>query len=173
MKWPPTLPYATKYLGLPEVSKALNIIPARVWEECNKAGEPIASDLTEPSYLLLPELLKTITLHMFLGDKDIVCNWMGLADMAEKLTWNGQTGFNVLQFAYVLFKDQTKLDWHTSGELAGYYRESRGLSLILMYNASHMASLDNPRAALDLFNRFIGINSPYSTLTPVRFSLIY
>jgi carboxypeptidase C (cathepsin A) len=29
------------------------------------------------------------------GDKDLICNWYGLRDMADEMTWNGVKGFGV------------------------------------------------------------------------------
>lgn len=108
-----------KYLGLPEVSKALNINPPRAWEECNNAGSMLGGDLSQPPFLLLPELLKTITLSMFMGDKDIICNWIGLSDMVDNLSWNGKTGFNVLFISIHII---------TSYNLTGYIKTGLALA---------------------------------------------
>lgn len=32
---------------------------------------------------------------MFVGDQDLICNYIGIENMIKALTWNGQTGLGV------------------------------------------------------------------------------
>lgn len=102
-EWPPNLPFIKTYLSRPEVLKALNVRDhtRKEWQECNSiVGGSLGGDTSNPSYTLLPELMKTVPLTLFNGDQDIICNYFGLLDMVNGMTWNGKTGFDVKQFNF-------------------------------------------------------------------------
>ncbi|KAJ3183779.1 Cell death protease [Geranomyces variabilis] len=140
MGWPPGLDDTKNYLQLAEVRSALHVNEplANKWHECdNGVYRELADDLSPPSY--------TIEVTFFSGDQDLICNWMGTRDMIAELTWGDQKGF---QGAPVM-------NWLIDNQLKGTYQEARNLSFVIIHNASHMVPVDEPVAALDMFNRAI------------------
>ncbi|KAI9335126.1 Alpha/Beta hydrolase protein [Obelidium mucronatum] len=153
--WPPHLNEMKKYLGRSDVKTAVHVPNAgggqenETWEECDGAvNDHLGVNPDAPSYTLLPALLEKIPILLFNGDKDLVCNWIGLYDMVESMTWNGSLGMN----------NVTKQDWYINSELQGWYQTAKNLTFVVKYNASHMMPVDSPVASSDLFNRFIGVD---------------
>ncbi|KAJ3298383.1 Cell death protease [Rhizoclosmatium sp. JEL0117] len=151
--WPPHLSEMKAYLGRADVKKAVHVIPAdvhtgdSVWEECtDRVHNSLRGDIGEASVTLLPDLLRNINVLLFNGDMDLICNWFGLRDMVETMTWNGATGMNNAPIH----------KWTIDNTVEGWYQTARNLTFVLKYNASHMVPVDSPIASTDLFNRFIG-----------------
>ncbi|KAJ3020479.1 Cell death protease [Thoreauomyces humboldtii] len=150
MAWPPGLAETGKYLERTDVRTALHVENANKWKECNgNVYTGLAGDKSTPSYKLFPELLSQVSITLFNGDQDLICNYLGTTEMVAEMTWGGATGFT---------KDLPVLDWYVDNKLKGTYQTERNLSYILFYNASHMVPVDEPRAALDMFNRALGVN---------------
>ncbi|KAI9360774.1 Alpha/Beta hydrolase protein, partial [Zopfochytrium polystomum] len=149
-EWPTGLQDMKKYLGRADLKTAVHVPNNGVdmtWTECSPVvGAALSSDKSEAPYKLLPALLEKIPVLLFQGDKDLICNWYGLRDMVDNLTWNGAKGFG----------DAKKEKWILNGTEAGWYKSARGLTFGLIYNASHMAPFGSPLETMDMFNRFIG-----------------
>jgi len=95
--WPLTLNGMTKYLRRQDVIEALHVQSTpHSWTECtSRVSSALSGDNSPPSYTLLPELLKHIKVTLFAGDKDLICNHVGIEMMIDNLTWNGYKGFQV------------------------------------------------------------------------------
>jgi len=121
------------------------------WVECDD-GVSLALDRddSKPSYILLPELLKHMRIMLFSGDKDLICNHLGTEMMIDALTWSGVKGWET---------QHTKTSWIVDDYIAGINQTERNLTYLLFHNASHMVAVDNPKATLDMMNRFMGITT--------------
>jgi hypothetical protein len=54
------------------------------------------------SITLLPSVIERIPVLLFAGDKDYICNHMGIEKMIDTMTWNGEKGLGVSpSFIYV------------------------------------------------------------------------
>ncbi|KAJ3102256.1 Cell death protease [Phlyctochytrium planicorne] len=91
---------------------------------------------------LIPQAFQV---NQVVGDKDLICNVVGINWMVGNLTWNGAQG---MQGAPIL-------DWRVNGTPAGTYQTARNLTNVIMFNTSHMAAVDHPLESLDVFNRMI------------------
>ena len=47
------------------------------------------------SVTVLPRVLERVPVLIFAGDQDLICNYVGLENMIQGLTWNGATGLGV------------------------------------------------------------------------------
>ncbi|KAJ3090451.1 Cell death protease [Quaeritorhiza haematococci] len=56
-----------------------------------------------------------------------------------------------------LVKNAPKRNWYVGNALAGTFQTARNLTSVVVYNASHMVSVDQPRVTLDLLHRFLGV----------------
>jgi len=147
--WPLTLGGMTKYLRRSDVIEALHVTSTpHTWTECtSRVSSALSGDTSSPSYTLLPDLLKHIKVTLFAGDKDLICNHVGIEMMIDNMSWNGATGYNN---GYV--------DWVVNGKISGVYQSERNLTYIRMTNGSHMVPIDLPEESLSMFNSIIGIN---------------
>ncbi|KAJ1977016.1 Cell death protease [Dimargaris verticillata] len=148
MNWPPKIHEFTKYFRDPDVWRALHVDRQTWsnWIECNtKVGHYLENTTERPGVTLLPELLEQLPILFVAGDKDILCNYMGVEAMVDNMHWNGQTGF----------RRQGLWTWEVADQPAGYYMADRNLTYVRLFNASHMAGVDKPRELYDLMTRFM------------------
>ena len=157
MNWPPDLKNINPYLRRPDVVQALNINPDKKsgWEEC--AGS-VTSQFTAlnsvPSVQLLPELLESgIPVLLFAGDKDLICDHLGIEQMIHNMKWGGGTGFETSPGVWA-----PRQEWTFEGEPAGIYQSARNLTYALLYNASHMSPYEIPRQTRDMLDRFMKVD---------------
>lgn len=55
------------------------------------------------SITLLPSVIERIPVLLFVGDKDYICNYMGIEKMIDTMTWNGEKGLGVSPLFLPLF----------------------------------------------------------------------
>lgn len=47
------------------------------------------------SVTVLPRVLEKIPIMLFVGDQDLICNYVGVESMIQSMHWNGETGLGV------------------------------------------------------------------------------
>jgi len=149
-KWPPDLADVTKYLDRKDVVDALHAsAKSESWVEClGRIGSNLNEAADPSSITLLPSVIERIPVLLFAGDKDFVCNYMGIESMIQGMSWNGETG---------LGKGSTKT-WSVNNQPAGTWVTSRNLTYAKVFNASHMVPYDVPDVAHDMILRFMGVD---------------
>lgn len=75
---------------------------------------------------VIPRILEKISIMLFAGDQDLICNYVGIEALISALTWNGGTG---------LGKVQTQ-SWTVNGTPAGTWVTSRNLTYVKVWNGS-------------------------------------
>ncbi|KAJ4292380.1 Cell death protease [Kalmusia sp. IMI 367209] len=156
MNWPPDLATVTPWLRQPDVVAALHINSDKKtgWTECNGAvSSHFRARNSKPSVDFLPDLLSEISVVLFSGDQDLICNHLGTEAMIDRMTWNGGKGFEISQGVVA-----PRRDWTFEGEPAGTYQEARNLTYVVFYNSSHMVPFDYPRRTRDMLDRFLGVD---------------
>ncbi|KAF8969392.1 pheromone-processing carboxypeptidase KEX1 [Flammula alnicola] len=150
MNWPPEMPQITQFLGRPEVVSALHATAhPGGWVECRHAVHvAFQENKLESSITVLPRVLSQIPVLIFAGDQDLICNYIGLENMINALTWNGATGLGTVQTQ----------SWTVNSIPAGTWVTSRNLTYAKIFNASHMAPFDLPHVTHDMMLRFMGVN---------------
>ena len=81
----------------PEVVNALHATAhPGSWVECRSSVHQAfhEKDL-ESSISVLPRVLSKIPTLLFVGDQDLICNYIGIENMIKALIWNGGTGLGV------------------------------------------------------------------------------
>ncbi|KAL5363067.1 pheromone-processing carboxypeptidase kex1 [Aspergillus floccosus] len=155
--WPPELTHMNYYLRQPELISALNINPEKKsgWMECSNAvSSSFRPQKSVPSVELLPGLIESgISVLLFSGDKDLICNHVGTEELINNMKWNGGTGFETSPGVWA-----PRHDWTFEGEPAGIYQYARNLTYVLFYNASHMVPYDLPRQSRDMLDRFMQVD---------------
>ncbi|KAJ5808905.1 hypothetical protein N7474_010174 [Penicillium riverlandense] len=157
MNWPPDLKSLYSYLRREDVTKALNLNPAKQsgWVECNNdVSSHFTAANSVPSVKLLPSLLESgIRVLLFSGDQDMICNHLGTESLIHNMKWSGGSGFETAPGEWA-----ARHDWTFEGEPAGIYQHARNLTYTLFYNASHMVPFDLPRQSRDMLDRFMRVD---------------
>ena len=108
----------------PEVVHALHATAhPGSWVECRSSVHQAfhEKDL-DSSISVLPRVLSKIPTLLFVGDQDLICNYIGIENMINALSWNGGTGLGV---CILCFPFRFQLDLTVSIRL---YRHNRGMS---------------------------------------------
>ncbi|KAI8056630.1 Alpha/Beta hydrolase protein [Syncephalis plumigaleata] len=140
MAWPPILPHVYAYLKRKDVVKAIHAENKTTeWTECDpQVATSLEKDKSLSSHLFLPDLLKKVKVLFFNGDEDTLCNRVGTERTIERLTWNGQKGF----------QNAPQKWWN--------------LTYARIFNGSHMVSVDKARETFDMINRLWDTRDPQS-----------
>ncbi|KAI0832723.1 alpha/beta-hydrolase [Trametes gibbosa] len=150
MNWPPDLDDVYKYLARRDVVSAIHAsnVPG-TWVECrSRVHAEFSTRKSNSSITVLPRVLERIPVMLFVGDQDMICNYVGIESMIQSMHWNGETG---------LGKVQTQA-WTVDGTQAGTWVGSRNLTYVKIFNASHMVGFDVPHVTHDMILRFMGVN---------------
>ncbi|RCK59341.1 Carboxypeptidase Y [Candida viswanathii] len=136
-----------EYLNLPDVQAAIGVnnVEFVMCHDDYNFGFEATGDNMRPLQQYLQELLDLdIPVLIYAGDKDFVCSWIGLLEVADTL-------------GYKDFERQPLEKWVTEkGKTAGEIKQLDKLTFIRVYEAGHMVPFDQPENALDLVNRWIG-----------------
>ena len=66
----------------------------RPWSQCdNTVASHFWTPQSVPSIQLFPELLQTLPILLYAGDKDLMCAGLGIERVIEELEWDGLKGF--------------------------------------------------------------------------------
>jgi carboxypeptidase C (cathepsin A) len=139
------------YFKLPEVIERLNIsdrpyFANEVNDICNSSIEFTYADDFDPMDSSLRTIINSnIKVLLFTGDKDFICNLDSQEMWLSKFEWEGQS--HIVNDAYT--------DWKLDDTLYGKYKKYKNLMHLVIYNASHMSSIEQPYCTNTMINQFI------------------
>jgi len=149
------------FLNLKSTRDALHVMPeVKEWVECNNVvnagfqGDWMRDYATE----IAPMLENNIRALIYAGDVDFICNWIGNKAWTRALEWSGHDAFDSAKD-----KDWTYGDKKVKGGVVRSAAAKAGtgsLTFLQVFEAGHMVPMDQPEAALELFNGFIQ-NKPF------------
>ncbi|EPS98740.1 hypothetical protein FOMPIDRAFT_1037314 [Fomitopsis schrenkii] len=150
MNWPPDLQHMYTYLRRPEVVRSIHAsASSQTWTECRgNIHHAFNTDHSQSAITVIPRVLSKIEMLLFAGDQDLICNYVGIENLMQAMTWNGATGLGTVQ----------TLPWSVNGTPAGTWVTSRNLTYAKIFNASHMVGFDVPHISHDMILRFMGVN---------------
>ncbi|KAF9926713.1 Cell death protease [Linnemannia zychae] len=151
LNWPYELPLMDTYLNRADVKEALHASAGnKQWTECDRrVGTALNHDDSIPAIALLPGILEKTRVLLFSGQQDLICNHIGTEYLISNMTWQGVQGF----------QNTRKVGWKVEDKPAGEWQQARDLTYVLIYNSSHMVPYDVPLVALDMINRFMGVDT--------------
>ncbi|CAN0339182.1 unnamed protein product, partial [Ectocarpus sp. 13 AM-2016] len=120
-----------KFLRLESTREALNVRDdSAPWESCNmKVNSDFSGDwMREFDGLIGPMLEDGVSVLIYAGDCDWICNYMGNEAWTLSLDWAGGDGFRAAP----------QIEWSTDAAAAGLSRSYGGLTFLQVYEAGHM-----------------------------------
>jgi len=124
------------------------------WCECSDTVyENLLGDWVQNLAVDIPVLLaNNISVLVYSGMEDFICNYYGGGNWTFDLTWPGQQAFDATP----------SVNWSVNGTLAGYAKSSGGFTFLSVLNAGHMVPMDQPANALSMLQSFLN-NTPYGS----------
>ena len=142
--------WVSEYLNKAEVRKAVGA-EVEGYDSCNfdiNRNFLMHGDWMKPYHRLVPGILEEISVLLYAGDADFICNWLGNKAWSEALEWPGQK-----EYAPLPLKD---LKLGGSGKDIGQIKSHGNFTFARLYGGGHMVPMDQPEASLDFFNRWLG-----------------
>ncbi|EKG16133.1 Cytochrome P450 [Macrophomina phaseolina MS6] len=136
------------FLNRADVQNALGVASnytpesAPVLRAFDRAGDGVLGDFVADIGFLLNCGLGVTLYH---GDADYVCNWIGGEVVSLAVNYTRADAF----------RSSTYEPFVVDGNEHGLARQAGNFSFLRVYEAGHMVPLNQPRAALELFNRSI------------------
>ncbi|XP_047311469.1 serine carboxypeptidase-like [Impatiens glandulifera] len=134
-----------KLLNEPFVRKALGVGDIEFVSCSTSVYDALIKDWMRNLEGGIPALLEDgIKVLVYAGEYDIICNWLGNLRWVQGMKWSGQKNFIVAPT--LLFE----VDGAVKGKINGY----GPLSFIKVHEAGHMVPMDQPKAALEMLERW-------------------
>ena len=147
----PQLGWISALLNKPLVMQALGV-EVDSYDSCNfdiNRNFLFQGDWMRPFHRLVPSLLEKIPVLVYAGDADFICNWLGNKAWTEALEWPGHTNFSKMDMTAL------RIDGEPDGKKIGEVKSHGNFTFMRLYAGGHMVPLDQPRASLEFFNRWI------------------
>lgn len=152
------------FLNLESTRQALGVASeVKKWQSCNTAVDVMfMNDWMKNYQNELVEMLENgVRVLIYAGDVDFICNWIGNKAWTQSLQWTGKRSFNA--------EEDAKWMYNKEGESVhgGFVRTGRALkgkgslTFLQVFEAGHMVPMDQPPAALELLNTFLGAKDFY------------
>ncbi|PNW88611.1 hypothetical protein CHLRE_01g037000v5 [Chlamydomonas reinhardtii] len=138
-----------RYWNRPDVQAEVGVPAAAniTWVGCKDAdmSADFLADIGSSFSWMLPPLMDAgVRVLLIHGDKDIVCNWLGAERMLDGLRWARAAEW----------RDVKPVNLTVAGAVAGSVRQLGPLAFVRLYDAGHIAVMDQPGAAMALMRRF-------------------
>lgn len=147
-----------QFMKLESVKRSLGVEQSDEWHRSNRSVfEDLYWDSGKDMSPLVAEILNDgINVFVYVGNKDLICNYLGNKRWIDNLGWNGSA-------AWVLTEEK---EWISGGALAGYVRHSGPLTFVVVDEAGHLVPKDQPKIALDMLTTYTKGGSFESTPIP-------
>ena len=133
------------FLVRPDVIEALGV-EGKKWTECSTAvhtallGDWMLDLSNNVTYLIE----QGVFVFVYSGDQDFICNWVGGETWTNAVQWDKQQ----------TFQNESYQSWGPDGSY-GQYRIVDNFAFVRVYNAGHMVPMNQPVAALYMFENFL------------------
>mmetsp|Transcript_36822 Transcript_36822/g.33040 ORF Transcript_36822/g.33040 Transcript_36822/m.33040 type:complete len:291 (+) Transcript_36822:500-1372(+) len=136
------------YLAQEKVINALGV-KGHSWSQCNRDVhlallDDWELDLAQNVSYLINNKYEVL---VYSGDKDFICNWRGGEAWSNNVNWAHQKEF----------KDLNYTQWEENGSKFGAFKTIENFTFLRVFDAGHMVPMNQPKAALAMFNKFINL----------------
>mmetsp|Transcript_11947 Transcript_11947/g.14925 ORF Transcript_11947/g.14925 Transcript_11947/m.14925 type:complete len:237 (+) Transcript_11947:2-712(+) len=104
--------------------------------------------MTDLSWRVARVLEAGVSVLIYAGDLDFLCNYIGNEAWTRELAWESGDKF----------RNATLREWvgeSSDGSGRGLVRSAKGLTFLQVYDAGHMVPMDQPVVALDMIKTFL------------------
>ncbi|MED6145524.1 Serine carboxypeptidase-like 48 [Stylosanthes scabra] len=136
-----------KLLNDKALKKALGVSEDLDYVSCSTTVyEAMERDFMANLEVGIPALLEDgIRFLAYVGEEDLICNWLGNIRWVRVMKWSGQKEF----------KEAPAVQFKVNGEEAGSLSSHGPLTFLKGYKAGHLVPMDQPEAALDMLTRWM------------------
>ncbi|KAK7404787.1 hypothetical protein VNO78_05746 [Psophocarpus tetragonolobus] len=137
-------------LNLKTVKSALGVANELKYVSCSTTVyDAMLQDWMRNFDVGIPALLEDgIKLLVYVGEKDLICNWLGNLRWVQAMKWSGQKAF---------VKSPT-LKFMVDGAEAGSLNSYGPLTFLKVHEAGHLVPMDQPKAALQMLKSWMAGN---------------
>ncbi|XP_049380968.1 serine carboxypeptidase-like [Solanum stenotomum] len=134
------------YLNDNQVKEALGVPASIDFVSCSSSVyRAMMKDWMKNLEVGIPQLLEDgINLLIYAGEYDLICNWIGNSNWVHAVEWSGQKGFEAAP----------SVSFTVDGEEKGVQKKYGPLMFLKVYDAGHMVPMDQPKAALEMLQRW-------------------
>jgi len=138
---------ADTYLNSDEVKAGLGVRSDIQWQDCNEEVYTLLlGDWVGNFAVDIPIVLASnISVLIYSGDNDFICNALGGNRWVSAMSWPGQE-------AYV---NASPIPWIVDSIERGWLKTVDNFSFLVIYNAGHMVPMNQPKISLDMVEVFI------------------
>ncbi|XVE85407.1 hypothetical protein DITRI_Ditri17bG0088800 [Diplodiscus trichospermus] len=127
--------FATKFLNIAEVKKALGVNQSMVYEECSDVvGAALHEDVMKSVKYMVEFLVKKSKVLLYQGLYDLKDGVVSTEAWMKTMEWEGIKEFLVAD----------RVVWKVNGELAGYVQKWQSLTHVVVSGAGHLLPADQP-----------------------------
>ncbi|XP_043283796.1 venom serine carboxypeptidase-like [Venturia canescens] len=142
---PVRLEAAFGWVERPEIRRALHVGNNSFVPFAEKVSNRLKNDVTQSQADLVAALLEHYRVLIYTGHLDVVCCYSSVQNYLQKLSWSGAEEFKTAKREF----------WRvTDGDLAGYIKKAGNLREVLVREAGHLSSRDQPQWTLELLEKF-------------------
>lgn len=139
------------FLNMKSVRDALGVGDIEFVSCSSEVYQAMIKDWMRNLEVGIPTLLEDgIKLLVYAGEYDLICNWLGNWRWVHAMEWSGQK-----EFVAAPTKPFT-----VDGEEAGLAKSNGPLTFLKVHNAGHMVPMDQPKASLEMLQKWIQGKSP-------------
>ncbi|CAH1392269.1 unnamed protein product [Nezara viridula] len=144
------------YLQTGVVRKSIHV-GSRIYHNDSKVKKFLSHDIMRSVKPWVEVLLDHYRVMFYNGQLDISVAYPLTANFLPKLNWTGSEEY----------RTAPRKEWKVEGELAGFYKISKGLTEVLVRNAGHMVPMDQPN-----FGGYVSyvLLNPYPKIPSVPFN---
>ncbi|CAN4120370.1 unnamed protein product [Withania somnifera] len=135
------------YLNDAQVKEALGVPIEIDFVSCSSSVyNAMRTDWMKNLEVGIPQLLEDgLNLLIYAGEYDLICNWLGNSNWVHAIQWSGQEGFGAAP----------SVSFTVDGKDKGVQKNYGPLTFLKVYDAGHMVPMDQPKAALEMLQRWI------------------
>ncbi|KAJ8768682.1 hypothetical protein K2173_023586 [Erythroxylum novogranatense] len=134
------------FLNQDTVKKALGVGDID-WISCStEVYQALQTDWMRNLEKGIPALLENgIRVLVYVGEEDLICNWLGNSWWVNAIKWSGQKQFVAAP----------SVPFTVEGSEAGELKSHGPLSFLKVHSAGHMVPMDQPKAALEMLKTWM------------------
>ncbi|KAK6926717.1 Peptidase S10, serine carboxypeptidase [Dillenia turbinata] len=134
------------FLNKDSVRKALGVGDIEFVSCSSKVHQAMITDLMRNWEVVIPPLLEDgIRFLAYAGEYDLICNWLGNSRWIQAMKWSGQKEYGA----------SPSVGFVVDGKEAGVSNSFGPLTFLKVHDAGHMVPMDQPKASLEMLQRWI------------------